>query len=293
LALSLPSLERVPIEFLGEGWAFNAFRAGDTVLRFPKLARFTETLAAEAAIMGELAPKLPLAVSAIDLHENGPDGLPFTAHRLVPGVPVVQLARPLASDAGEVLGRFLRALHDFPVERVAELGMSTPNIAELRDQRSAHYEDVRARMLPLMDRETQAYVQKMYEAYLANPSSFDFTPCLIHADVDGRNTLADPQSGELTGVIDWGDMTIGDPALDLTDILADVLAKAGLKDQMPSFLTAYGISDAELAKLRPRCEFYEFLWPVHIITFALDDGNEAGIQEGVDWLRKAAAEANS
>jgi aminoglycoside phosphotransferase (APT) family kinase protein len=36
----------------------------------------------------------------------------------------------------------------------------------------------------------------------------------LHGDFKGGNLLLDPRSGRLTGVIDWGNAAVGDPALD-------------------------------------------------------------------------------
>jgi aminoglycoside phosphotransferase (APT) family kinase protein len=53
-------------------------------------------------------------------------------------------------------------------------------------------------------------------AGLSAPDWDDYTgtPSFIHLDFRGNNLLVDPESGRLTGVIDWGNAAIGDPALD-------------------------------------------------------------------------------
>jgi aminoglycoside 2''-phosphotransferase len=286
----LPRLAGEHIEPLGEGWAFWAFRAGDAVLRFPRDPEFTRTLVVEAAVMRELAPALPLPVSVIEVYEDGPNRLPFTSHRMVPGVPVKELGRPLAAGAGATLGRFLRAMHAFPVERAAALGLANSTSARRHEDRLRFFEEqVQKRVFPLVSGEACAHLAATFEAFLGEPANFE-AAAVSHGDIDPVNVLADPVTGELTGVIDWGDIAIGDPAGDFTNILYGGLGDAGLREQLPDLLPAYGITGAELERVRPRCAFGAYCWPLHEIIYCLDSHNDAGLQEAIAFLYKTIAE---
>ena len=283
LEARLPHLPRQDIEPLGTGWAFWAFRAGETVLRFPRDAEFTQTLRVEERVMHELAPTLPLPVAAIEVHEGGPGGLPFTSHRLVPGVQVRALERPLASNAGEVLGRFIRAMHDFPVERAVELGLPYQSPQDARERwRRLLEERIVPEVLPLVSKEARAHVTARFEAFLDDDSNFDRQPVVSHGDLDDWNTLADPATGEFTGVVDWGDIAIGDPASEFTISLYGGFGPKGLK--LPTLARGYGISEAELERMRPRCAFAAYCWPLHEIIYCQESRNEAGLQEAIEFL---------
>jgi aminoglycoside phosphotransferase (APT) family kinase protein len=288
ISRDFPHLAAATIEALGHGWAFWAYRAGDTVFRFPRDPEFTQTLAVEAAVMRELAPTLPLPVAAIDVHEGGPNGLPFTSHHLVSGVPIGDLGRPLAQGAGTALGRFIRAMHAFPVERAVELGLPPLEAGGRRDAQRRFFEgQVQARILPLLAGDAAAAVTAIFESVLGDAANFAGEPVLTHADIDERNVLADPVTGQLTGVIDWGDIRIGDAAGDFTSVLYGALGDAGLRTQLPSLLEAYGMTAEELESVRPRCRFYEFCWPFHDILYGLDSHNDAVVQRGVQSLGEA------
>src|SRR5690349_11951764 len=86
LSIARPDLTGADYAPLDSGWSFRAYRVGDCVLRFPKRLQYAITLPAEARLLPILAPALPLPISVIALHEGGPNGLPFTSHRFVPGV---------------------------------------------------------------------------------------------------------------------------------------------------------------------------------------------------------------
>src|SRR5581483_1927845 len=129
-----PSLAGEPIAFLAEGWEFWAFTAGDHVLRFPRpvcdLCRLPEgttnldSLALERRLLPELRPYLSAPVPDIDLYgEDGPNGLPFAGHRILPGETVLYASRPPGPEFGREYGCLLRELGSFPVERAVALGV--------------------------------------------------------------------------------------------------------------------------------------------------------------------------
>jgi aminoglycoside phosphotransferase (APT) family kinase protein len=288
LAASLPHLASTPVEPLGEGWAFWAYRAGDTVLRFPKYPAVTKTLAAEAAVMREMAPVLPLPVAAITLHEGGPNGLPFTSHRFVPGVSVKDLQRPLARTAGAALGSFIRAMHAFPVARARELGLHFESPSERRDGRRRLLEDeVVPRVFPLIAWAARDSIRARFETYLGNDAHFDYTPVVSHGDLDDWNTLADPKTGEFTGLADWGDLEITDPAGDFTVSLFGGFANRGIS--VPDLIEAYGITRTELERMRPRCAFSAFCWPIWEVLYALDTRNDEMLERALAFLHETIA----
>ena len=51
------------------------------------------------------------------------------------------------------------------------------------------------------------------------PPARDLVFC--HNDVRDDHLMVDPGSGRVTGIIDWGDAVLGDPALDLATVVTD------------------------------------------------------------------------
>ena len=238
--------------------------------------------------MRELAPTLPLPVAAITVHRPGPNDLPFTSHRFVPGVSVKDLQRPLAPHAGMVLGRFIRAMHAFSVERARELGLAYESPHHRREKRRHLFEnDIITRVFPLISAGAQKHVSSRFEAYLANDSHFDYTPVVSHGDLDDWNTLADPETGEFTGVADWGDLEITDPAGDFTVSLFGGFAKHGIS--VPDLIEAAGISEAELEHMRPRCAFSAYCWPLWEIIYALDTRDDGMLERALTLLSETVS----
>jgi aminoglycoside 2''-phosphotransferase len=132
--------------------------------------------------------------------------------------------------------------------------------------------------------ETRTYVAQAYETYLNDPRNFDFEPVLSHEDIDERNTLVDPETGDLTGVIDFGDAVVGDPANDFTWAFCIGFAGLGIEDQLHELLREGGIDEARLVN---RPAFFAVLSPVNEILHGLDIGDEEFVELGLERLNAA------
>jgi aminoglycoside phosphotransferase (APT) family kinase protein len=91
------------------------------------------------------------------------------------------------------------------------------------------------------------------------------TPALLHGDLHLRHVYA--ADAELTGILDWGDATYGDPLFDLAR-----LSMAG-PEVTDAFLAGYGELDAPPRTL----SMYRVLWSL----IALQAEHAAG----GDWIQ--------
>jgi aminoglycoside phosphotransferase (APT) family kinase protein len=295
LRANAPRLAEEPIEFLGEGWAVWAFSAGDHVLRFPKRPRAATELDGSRRLMVELAPHLSTPVSVPDIYgENGPNGAPFAGHRFVPGVSLITATQllpaatrdvppeiRLSSTLGREIGVFLHELQSFPAKRALELGAPLKDGPAQRADTIELYESVIRNTFPLISCEARTYAEQRFEAFINDASNFDFEPRLIHHDIDRQNLLIDPETGSLSGVIDWEGAQVGNPAIDLWLPLID-FAQLGIGGQLPDFLDAYGPVDLERAQVQ--VEFTHFLWPFHDMLYGQHSGEDDFVAGGIRAL---------
>jgi aminoglycoside phosphotransferase (APT) family kinase protein len=115
--------------------------------------------------------------------------------------------------AAEPLAGFLRALHSTSVGDAIERGAGPDGIARL---------DIPSRL----PRAREHLKQLAGSEWVADPSALtlildrappSYIPCadtLVHGDLYARHLLINEDNG-LTGVIDWGDLHVGDRAVDL------------------------------------------------------------------------------
>lgn len=294
LARYAPRLADAPLSALGEGWTSWAFMIGEYVLRIAKTEGAVATRQ-ECELLPELAKHLSTPIPVPEIFgEVGTEHAAFALHRFIPGTPLISSAQllsatvrgggsesRLAPDFGHKVGVFLRDLHSFPVERALELGVELIDGECARARRGEFYERVIREAFPLISCEARTYTAQRFEAFLSDPANFDFTPRLIHRDLDRQNILID-DSGNLAGVIDFGDAVVSDPVEDLWLPFID-FAQLGIRDQLKPCLEAYG-QEIDLERTRIKVEFFHFLWPFHDISYGLRIGEPSFVEDGIKTL---------
>jgi aminoglycoside 2''-phosphotransferase len=79
----------------------------------------------------------------------------------------------------------------------------------------------RAELLPLLAPRDGLALAHLIERFLADERNFAYTPCLLYADFAPEHVLYDRAAKAVTGIIGWGDLTIGDPDYDLRYLYQD------------------------------------------------------------------------
>src|SRR5262249_48726367 len=76
-------------------------------------------------------------------------------------------------------------------------------------------------VLPLLSASEGASLTRLFSSFLDDPHNEDATPCVLYGDFAPEHLLYDRQQHELVGVIDWGDIAIGDSDYDLLYLRQD------------------------------------------------------------------------
>jgi hypothetical protein len=178
------------------------------------------------------------------------------------------------------LATFLAKLHAFPLSTAQQLGArplvllptataqraSLPTktaITGLSQIRQAWkqaladlYRASQAEIFPSLDTKSQAVIAAQFEDFLNNTTNFQFQPSLLHGDFSSEhvllalgNQLPNPH---VSGIIDFGELGLGDPAYDLWETLVPY----------------YSFSDTLDPTLPQRCHFYKKLAALQVLLFA-------------------------
>jgi aminoglycoside phosphotransferase (APT) family kinase protein len=231
-----------------EGWDTVATVVEDRWLdRVPRFPDAAEQLQNETRLMPRVAPLLPLEVPVPIVLDESPLRVRHPLVRGEPGLDVSVLTR----GDGRRIGEFLRALHDLPVNVYIATGI--PDGVAARAELLATLERLLHRVVPLLpeDRDLHERARALLRRVaLRTPTT------LIHGDLAAHHVML--HEGRVSGVIDWADARVGDPALDLG------WALYGTPEPFAEGVaTAYGVTDEELARaldwyrLMP---WYEVLW---------------------------------
>ena len=228
----------------------------------------------EARVLALAAELSPLPVPRVDFVEPGAGCL---AYELLPGVPLLDVAEVVRAERAAVaerLGRFLRALHAVPRERVASLvEADEPPMADWLAEAAEHYAKARAAIPARHRRAVEAFLE-------GAPPGAAGELVFSHNDLGIEHVLVDPRSLEVTGVIDWSDAALVDPARDFGLVLRDLGPAA-----LDVALAAYRPGDE--ARLRERASFYARAALLEDLAFGLETGRREYVEKsviGLDWL---------
>jgi aminoglycoside phosphotransferase (APT) family kinase protein len=208
LADQHPDLADRSLVELAAGWDNVLFRLGDDLLvRLPRRQLSAALVEHEQRWLPELAPRLPVPVSDPVRVGRPALGYPWawSVCRWIDGATAA--AGPLDADGvARDLGAFLRALHapapsDAPVNPYR--GVPLADRSEVTHERTARLADV-------LDAPA---VLACWDELVAVPR-WAGPPLWVHGDLHPGNLIV--RHGRLAGVVDFGDLTAGDPAVDLS-----------------------------------------------------------------------------
>lgn len=250
-------------QLIDTGWDSRAWIVDGAWLdREPRRPEVAERLRAEARLLGWLAPRLPLPVPMPEVVRETPLRV---RHRLITGEPI----EPDHPALGRTIGDFLRVLHDVPADDAVRNGAPDAEVSLrwLSDEIGRMRRDV----LPLLDGPEAATGAELLDTCAAPPAKAS----LVHGDLGPAHILI--ADGAVSGIIDWTDARIVDPALDLAWLLngtPEPFAAAAA--------TAYG-ADGEL---RRRARAWHRLGPWHEVLYGLDTGDDGYVASGLAGVRR-------
>ncbi len=185
------------------------------VVRAPRRTAAALSLEAEARVLAELRQRLPVAVPQPAGFIALPEGGRAVIYPYVEGEPLHGEELTAGSDLAVEIGRVIAALHEIPPGVFDEAGVPSYTAEEYRLRRMAELDSAaRGGDLP-------AILLARWERALEDVSIWRFAATPIHGDLAaehvlvGRDDSRGPLHARVSGLIDWGEACVADPADDL------------------------------------------------------------------------------
>lgn len=206
------------------GWDNKTFRLGKhMVVRMPSSKDYVAQVEKEHRWLPKLAPLLPLPIPVPLAMGEPAEGYPWkwSVYRWLEGETAAssQIANP--SEFARSLAQFLIAL-----QRIDSTNGPLPGPHSFyRGGSLSNYDsETRKAILALKDKIDVNTATEIWESALA--TKWHGSPVWVHGDVSAGNLLV--QKGRLSGVIDFGQLAVGDPACDL--VIAWTLLKGNSRE---------------------------------------------------------------
>ncbi len=241
-----PKLSKKNVNFFYHG-TYNVFQIENRfIARFPDKSLRNEKGAKliknEIDILNLLSTFISVQIPK-PLHYSLNIENPFMVYEKIPGISLSkcfnEIKTPQKKKIAHQIADFLSELHSLRLDKSSELkSLSTEDYRE-------YWKNVRAEMkreiFPKLNSEQKKWLVNVFSEFLKDDRNFKFNPCVIHGDFDTSNILVDPNSFNITGIIDFEESSIFDPATDFLFydegeiFLKDILGKyKGIKEE--SFL---------------------------------------------------------
>jgi aminoglycoside phosphotransferase (APT) family kinase protein len=204
-----PDLGECPIVRVANGWDNATFQLGDGLaVRLPRRAEAVPLILHEQRYLPDIARRSPVPVP-VPVHAGRPTSYfpwPWSIVRWVPGAAAADVDPAGRGPAAQGLADFLLSLHVpaepgvpvNPFRGVPLTGRDAVLVERLRDH----------------ERYPQAAALSAVWAQARAAKAWEGPPMMLHGDLHPGNILL-ADGGSLAGVIDFGDVGAGDPAVDL------------------------------------------------------------------------------
>jgi aminoglycoside phosphotransferase (APT) family kinase protein len=281
VASQFPEFARATVEAFGFGWDNAAFLVDRRVVfRFPRRHVAAGLIEREIAVLPQIAAHLPLAISASHFIGVKTSEYPwaFAGYDLIGGSTSCSLGLTDSSRGAlaEPLAEFLKALHGVEPAELVALGLPPDEIGRLdHDKRLRMTHERAAALTEAGQLDSGDFFTDWLEAH-PTVTLEDAKRRLVHGDLYARHILIN-ESGQPTGVIDWGDVHLGDPALDIA--IAHLILPSSAH---AAFRAAYGaIDDRTWTTARYRAIYHAILE----LDYGIREGDAGMRESGLTALR--------
>ncbi len=256
------------------------------IFRFPRNSVVAGNLQKEQAVLPVVAPQVDFAVPRFE-HVGTWNGQPYAGYRRIPGQPLSSLPNfrsKLPDEAAGPIAAALSLLHDIPTSLVAGACSVEPTVDAWRQRYYELRDTVRARISPLLDSRVLDAVERGFERFFREELATLEDVALVHCDLSCEHILIGDDGSSVTGLIDFEDATIGDPAIDLVGIYV-TYGMETVEKVLDCYQRALDVQRTLDEHFEQRLRFYTWMASCHELLYGLEEGREDPVEDGIEGLR--------
>ena len=252
------NIEVMEIKHLGEGYDNIAYLINnEIVFRFPRRANAVVCIKNEISLLPYIAKHVSYQLSCPKFIGVATDAypFPFAGYPIVKGMVLSEVAEPLIESKvfAQRLANWLKELHSIKIlpedeERQCDFWRLDTNnrmktLRESCNKYQKYYIDAGFDMKLLLN---------IIDSF-SNLNFANYQACYLHGDLYARHIMVD-ENHLPVGLIDWGDIHLGHPAVDVSVAIMIFTEEALLE-----FYKIYGDVDKDVAVFRAMCHSISFL----------------------------------
>lgn len=274
-----PNINDERVQIFNDGWDYVVFVIdGQKAVRFPRRPDYAKKLPVEVAFLNHFSSQFPVSVPQLVLHTDE-NGLPYVTYDFIPGVQFKKNVFKTFSETelrqiARQIGGFLDKLHSFPTDRAKKLGVKQ---VESLDMWQNKFEKIKYSVFPHISKTEQGWATSLFNDFFEKVRKNPLPLVVIHSDIMPEHIIVNPETHTLSGIIDFGDIEIGDPAYDFAFI-----AKYG-KDFLNWVYETYSRPKDPAFEIRR--QFYLDRLALTNLEHSIEKGNETMIKRHKIELR--------
>jgi aminoglycoside 2''-phosphotransferase len=272
-----PQFRNTPLQVNSTGWDNLVLIMDEWVIfRIPRDEVSRRQLQVELHFLPQIAAVSPLPVPMYTYFSKEA-GL-YAGYELIHGEPFTRdvfekCTKKQQKKIAKLLGVFQSALHSLHVDEAI-----TANV-HVRRQNRQTWRNLQAEVLNkaanVLEPIHKQKIEEMFD-YILNEISFDAIPkTLIHGDLSSDHIIYDPSRNNLSGIIDFGDLMIGDAAYDFTGILLEY-GSSFLDEVLVHYSPPLEVNYLERIE-----KFYIPKIPVHQLLYGIQLGDEGIVAQAL------------
>ncbi|AUI37410.1 aminoglycoside phosphotransferase family protein [[Bacillus] caldolyticus] len=222
----LPWLEIQEYDINNEGWDNAVLIINkEWIFRFPRSEDTAQHLLNEKLLLDFLQTEISyLSIKLPKYRLIFKDNRPICCYySLINGVPLspsilYELDDQTQNQIAFQISSFLTMLHKVDLEEIHSI--------ELKDNQGytywkEHWENIKKLVYPYLTEQECQKITNMFESFLNQISINPLPKTIIHGDLTHKHILFDINKKQISGIIDFGDIQLGDPAYDLSGLYWD------------------------------------------------------------------------